>query len=95
MKVLELLAFLPLSNTFLSYPDLSCPFLLFGILSSTLVDGWTGGQVDRRTYGRLDRQTELHLKRCLLFIEEQKGVDTDTDRQTSHSIIILDICIFL
>ena len=58
MQDLEVLA-LPLSNTFPSLPALSCPFLLFTILSSPLVDGWTGGQGGgTRTYGHTDGWTE-------------------------------------
>ena len=55
MQDLEVLA-LPLSNTFPSLPALSCPFLLFTILSSPLVDGWTGGQGG--AHGRTDIRTD-------------------------------------
>ena len=48
MQVLELITFLPLSNTLLSLPTTYCHFLLFTIFSSPLADGWTGRQGDTR-----------------------------------------------
>ena len=53
MQVLELLAFLPLSTTFLSLPALSCPFLLFTILSGPL-----GEREDRGTHGRTNKDIQ-------------------------------------
>ena len=93
MQVLELLAVLPLSNTFLSLPALSCPFMLITILPSPLVDGWTGGQGDLRTYGHTDGWTDRRNSILQDVYRRKKGADTHThtDTQTFNSIIILDI----
>ena len=93
MQVLELLAFLPLSNTFLSLPP--CPFLLFTILSSPFVDGRTGGQGDTRTYRQI--RTDGHIRtggrtdgtqflRCIPYTEEKKG---QTRTHTDRNLILL------
>ena len=79
MQDLEVLA-LPLSNTFPSLPALSCPFLLFTILSSPLLD--------RGTNGRMYGQTELIFMRCLQ--KKKKGGHThgQTDILSYYYIIL-------
>ena len=78
MEVLELLAFLPLSNTVLSLPALSCisySLLFFPVL-------WTEGQGDIRTDGRTGG-TQLYK----MFTEDKKErTHTRTDILFYHYI---------
>ena len=83
-KFLNCLPFLPLSNPFLWLPALSCSLLSF---QGGWVDRRKWWHTDVRTYGRIDRKTELNFNRCL---QKKKGADTQTDRYNSYSIIILN-----
>ena len=73
-KFLNCLPFLPLSNPFLWLPALSCSLLSF---QGGWVDRRKWWHTDVRTYGRIDRKTELNFNRCL---QKKKGADTQTDR---------------
>ena len=76
MNVLELVAFLFLSNTFLSLLVLSCPFLLFIF---TPVFWWMGTHVraDIQTYRRMDEQTTQFLQ---YDVYRRKKGHTRTDK---------------
>ena len=79
MQVLELLATLPLSNTFLSLPAFLV--LSYSFLSFPSFGGWVEGRTgDTRTYGHKDGWTDRRKSILYdVFLRKKGGTDTQTD----------------